>query len=198
MKGLFFDPSQAHLGQSTFQLQTWWKKLPSHQEKIQLCLVWLAKKNGAHAPTHTCKRWQRQLNNYPAHVNRFSQLPGHLAWKWGLGPECWGAQWQPCDALMAWLQSAEVMRMWVVMKLVDGNHEDNDDHSQMISHLLQSGITPVCSDSLNTFLSSLFVSKSIISFVSRTSWEGAGFVILKLIEHKLWTRQVTCSVCHTL
>lgn len=30
---------------------------------------------------------------------------------------------------MAWLQSAEVMRMWVVMKLVDDDYEDNDDHS---------------------------------------------------------------------
>ena len=62
--------------------------------------------------------------------------------------------------------------MWVVLKLMDDNHEDNDDHSQMISHLLQSGITPICSDSLNVFHSSLFVSKSIISFVSRTSGEG--------------------------
>lgn len=31
--------------------------------------------------------------------------------------------------------------MWVVMKLVDDDYEDNDDHSQMVSHLLQSGIT---------------------------------------------------------
>lgn len=33
--------------------------------------------------------------------------------------------------------------MWVVMKLVDDNHEDNDDHSQMVNHLLQSRITPI-------------------------------------------------------